>query len=41
MKNFKEIDDTPAPATLEEVLSRDLDAWREAKAAIDKAMGRP
>jgi hypothetical protein len=32
-------DDTPHPATLEELLQRDLDAWREAKAAIAKAKG--
>jgi hypothetical protein len=32
-------DDTPAPTTLEKLLTRDLDAWREAKAAIGKAMG--
>jgi len=32
-------DDTPAPSSLEKLLRRDLDAWREAKAAIGKAMG--
>ena len=32
-------DDTPAPATLEKVLRRDLDAWREAKAVIGRAKG--
>jgi hypothetical protein len=33
-------DDTPAPTTLEKVLRRDLDAWREANEAIAKARGR-
>jgi hypothetical protein len=36
----KQHDDTPAPSTLEKVLRRDLDAWREAKAAIERARGR-
>ena len=30
-------DETPPPSTLEKLLTRDLDAWREAKAAIEKA----
>ena len=30
-------DETPAPSTLEKLLTRDLDAWRETKAAIEKA----
>ena len=30
-------DETPVPSTLEKLLTRDLDAWREAKAAIGKA----
>ena len=33
-------DDTPAPSTLEKVLRRDRDAWREAKAAIERARSR-
>ena len=33
-------DDTPAPSALEKLLRRDLDAWREAKAAIDKATAK-
>jgi hypothetical protein len=32
--------DTQAAVTLEKVLTRDLDAWREAKAAVAKAMGK-
>jgi hypothetical protein len=33
-------DDTPPPATLEKVLRRDLDAWREANEAIAKARAK-
>ena len=33
-------DDTPQPSTLEKVLKRDLQAWREVKEAIDKARSR-
>ena len=32
--------ETPAPSTLEKQLKQDLDAWREAKDAIGKAMRR-
>ena len=32
-------DDAPPPSMLEKLLKRDLDAWREAKAAIGKAKG--
>ena len=32
-------DDTPRPEALENVLRRDLDAWREASAAIERAKG--